>query len=163
MSVKLFNYKFNILSKNQIKKMYIRCSHGINKFYRKNLDRGERILTTFLDLTKAFHCVYFVIILQIKLIRVRGIPLSWIKSYVRNRIKTVQLSNKISDSWVTEGCFLNIKLSEKICNASASTFLGWKFCLWKQSSEVLVWIWRTFLLNKSTFRYNCRWLNLFCN
>lgn len=79
--------------------MYIRCSHGIDKFYRKNLDRGEWILTTFLDLTKAFHCVYFVIILQIKLIRVRGIPwISGIKSYVHNRMKTVQLSNKISDS-----------------------------------------------------------------
>lgn len=78
--------------------MYIRCSHGIDKFYSKNLDRGEQILATFLDLTKAFHCVFFVIILQIKLIRVWGIPLSWIKSYVGNRMKTVQLSNKISDS-----------------------------------------------------------------
>lgn len=80
MSVKLFNYKFNILSKNKFGFQERKCTFDafmeLINFIVKNLDREEQILTTFLDLTKAFYCVYFVIILQIKLIRVRGIPLS---------------------------------------------------------------------------------------
>lgn len=63
-----------------------------------NVDKGNKCLTVFLDLKKAFDTVSVPILLhRLETIGIRGVALSLFKSYLCDRIQQVKIGNLISD------------------------------------------------------------------
>lgn len=61
------------------------------------LERREKVLTIFLDLSKAFDCVHHATLLhQLWTCGVRGLPHKWLSSYLSDRYQCVQVANTLS-------------------------------------------------------------------
>lgn len=64
----------------------------------KSLDKGNEILATFIDLSKAFDCVSHEILLsKLSLLGIRGSCYQWYESYLSNRSQYVICNNKESE------------------------------------------------------------------
>lgn len=76
----------------------------LNKLYT-DLDKGQSFVGVFLDLSKAFDLVDHGRLLdKLKDYGVRGVPLSWLRSYLSNRQQYVQLGGTTSEvSSLTRG------------------------------------------------------------
>ena len=62
------------------------------------LDRREHVLSIFLDLSKAFDCVQHETLLhQLEAHGIRGLPLRWLASYLKDREQSVQIADAMSD------------------------------------------------------------------
>lgn len=70
----------------------------INEIY-KNLDQGNDVLATYIDLSKAFDCVNHIILLsKLEKLGVRGISNQWFKSYLLGRKQFVVCNGKKSQT-----------------------------------------------------------------
>ena len=68
------------------------------QYIYNNLDKGETVISFFLDFKKAFDCVDHVILLnKLSSYGVRGVALQWFKSYLSNRQQYVFLNGKSSE------------------------------------------------------------------
>ncbi|CAK1596546.1 unnamed protein product [Parnassius mnemosyne] len=79
--------------------------HDVIKFISENLYKGRQCLAIFLDLAKAFDTVPVPILLEkLERLGVRGKQLDLFKSYMKNRLQSVKISNhRSSDLPVTYG------------------------------------------------------------
>src|SRR5436190_11010318 len=78
--------QFKIISNNQFGFRKGKCTtDAMNKlieFVVKSLDNKQKIISVFLDLTKAFDCVSHKTLLQIvHNFGIRGLPLQWLETY----------------------------------------------------------------------------------
>ena len=95
--------QFKIISNNQFGFRKGKCTtDAMNKlieFVVKSLDNKQKIISVFLDLTKAFDCVSHKILLQIvHNFGIRCLPLQWLETYLCNRTQQVQNDYVISNS-----------------------------------------------------------------
>lgn len=103
-NTRLLNYlsKFNILSDSQYgfrRNMSTEDAvSALSSLITKHLDNGQKCLTVFLDLKKAFDTVSTTILLnKLEKIGIRGIALDLLKSYLSNRAQRVKIGQHISD------------------------------------------------------------------
>lgn len=62
------------------------------EFIINNLDMGNTVSSTFLDLSKAFDCLgHDLILLKLETLGVRGVAAEWFRSYLSNRSQLVEL------------------------------------------------------------------------
>lgn len=93
--------RFNILSPDQFgfrKNMSaVDAISNLIESVVEGLERRELVLSIFLDLSKAFDCVHHETLLSILHSHgIRGVPHSWITSYLMNREQYVEISNSCS-------------------------------------------------------------------
>lgn len=109
MNKRLIHYleHYNILSTQQFgfrkNKSTNDAIHKLIDNIVKNLDNNKKVLTIFLDLTKAFDTVPIpTLLLKLECIGVRGLPLNLFKSYLTNRSQFVTMDNYLSDTVAIE-------------------------------------------------------------
>ena len=69
----------------------------------ENINRGFFTLCLFLDMSKAFDSLYHgTVMKKLEFYGIRGIPLSWFRSYLLDRIMKVKFKNCISNSFIIE-------------------------------------------------------------
>lgn len=102
-NTRLLNYlaKFNILSDSQFgfrrNKSTEDAVSSLSSLIAEHLDRGEKCLTVFLDLKKAFDTVSTSILAcKLEKIGIRGIALDLFKDYLTNRKQRVKVGQHIS-------------------------------------------------------------------
>lgn len=99
---------YNFLMKNDImnKNQYgFRRNHStinaVTEFVIKTIDsleKGDSVLSAFLDLSKAFDTIDHNIMLhKLEFYGIRGVALQWFKSYLSNRKQFVKYNNSVSD------------------------------------------------------------------
>ena len=104
----LYNYKFGFRSNHSTTLALIEV---LDEIY-KNLDQQNYVIGTFFDLSKAFDTVNHEILLQkLSYYGIRGIALSWIKSYLDNRQQYVSIdktnsATKVVNYGVPQGSVL---------------------------------------------------------
>ena len=70
----------------------------LTKYIIDKVDKSEKCITVFLDLKKAFDTVSVPILVhRLESVGIRGTPLALLKSYLLERIQTVNVGNIISD------------------------------------------------------------------
>lgn len=76
------------------------CDHPLilaTEYIRQALDDGDHVVAIFLDLRKAFDVVSHQILLgKLSHYGVRGLPLQWMESYLKNRVQSVKIGNILS-------------------------------------------------------------------
>jgi hypothetical protein len=93
--------KFNILSGSQFGFRKAKTTEdailGLSSLVTQHLDRGEKCLTVFLDLKKAFDTVSVpTLVKKMEEIGVRGIPLKLLADYLEDRSQSVKIDDYIS-------------------------------------------------------------------
>ncbi len=97
-----FVEKQHILSNSQFGFRKNKCTiEAVNELVEnviKALDKKQKALSIFLDLSKAFDCVDHLKLFKIlEHCGIRGIPLKWLKSYLCDRTQQVQINDALSD------------------------------------------------------------------
>jgi len=98
-----FLNQYKILSSNQFGFRKGFCTiDAVNKLLEyiiTGLDKHQKLLSIFLDLSKAFDCVDHKILLRIlQHYGIRGVPLKWLETYLSGRTQLVQIENKCSQA-----------------------------------------------------------------
>ena len=100
----LLNYieKYDLINENQFgfrrNKSTSDAVQSLTELIYEKLDKSERVMAIFLDLSKAFDTVNHNKLLQkLQNIGIRGLPLHLIKSYLENRVQVVKLNDTYSD------------------------------------------------------------------
>jgi hypothetical protein len=72
--------------------------YNLTEIICKEIDNNCKVITIFLDLAKAFDTISHNILLsKMENCGIRGLTLSWFKSYLTNRKQAVQIENNVSD------------------------------------------------------------------
>ena len=102
-SNKLMNFltKFQILSSNQFGflkgKSTVDAFNALTHFIYESLNRKQHCMGIFIDLKKAFDTVnHGVLLKKLELCGVRGLPLTWFTSYLRDRRQSVRVAGHSS-------------------------------------------------------------------
>ena len=111
MANRLFSFlnKFSLISEHQFgfqKKKS--TSDALISFIEKNyvaLNNRKNAMNVFLDLSKAFDTVdHSILINKLHFYGIRGLPLSWFRSYLNNRVQYVSIgSSKSSEKYIKIG------------------------------------------------------------
>lgn len=101
-----FMMKYDLLSKNQYgfqkgKSTVTAMIKLLNTLYEE-LDRGNKVLGIFLDLSKAFDLVdHSILLSKMEHYGFRGVVWDWFNSYLQNRVQYVQVNNSKSKKCTT--------------------------------------------------------------
>ena len=96
-----FLSKYNLISKNQYgfrtgKSTTTAITDLLNYVYSE-LDKGNVVVSIFLDFRKAFDCInHDILLTKLEKFGVRGSPLDWFKSYLSNRAQCVSIASVTS-------------------------------------------------------------------
>jgi len=94
-------YQFGFRSNHSTE---LAASYLMNKVYDA-LNRKKKVMSVFLDMSKAFDCVDHDILLEkMKVYGVRGNSLSWFKSYLVGRYQRVIVNGVLSDNLCSVDC-----------------------------------------------------------
>ena len=93
----IYNSQYSFRSKHS-------CEHAVSELLGdvlKSQEKGEHTISVFLDLSKAFNSLeHNTLLKKLEIYGIRGLPLSWFKSYLGDRSLRVKCSTADSDETV---------------------------------------------------------------
>ena len=90
----IFNYQFGFRKKHSTEQAVLELTENL----KQSIDQKELTCGIFLDFTKAFDTVdHNILLLKLEKFGIRGHPLKWFTSYLKNRMQYVKIGNTTSD------------------------------------------------------------------